>query len=201
MQTAIWEEYQDEDFTMIAMNTAEGRNLVAELVDEYGLTMPVGLGNWSHYNLYGRNSGGFTPFPVDFIVDQEGVIRYRATEYDPALMTSVIENLLGINDVGDARPSSTPPPTFRIDGVYPNPFNAQVSVELSLSGATDVRLAVFNVLGQHILSETLEAAQAGEYRWAWNGHSQNGAAVAAGTYVLRVEASGQTQNRRLLLLK
>jgi hypothetical protein len=50
------------------------------------------------------SNGGQSPFPLDYIIDQEGIIRYVATEYDPEEIIQVIEELLGL----------TPPPAIDI---------------------------------------------------------------------------------------
>lgn len=67
---------------------------VGEFTGKLGVTYPVGLEETSNYPAFAENYRGANPFPVDIIVDREGVIRYIAREYDPAAMTQVIERLL-----------------------------------------------------------------------------------------------------------
>ncbi len=45
------------------------------------------------YDAYDR-SEATAPFPLDVIVDQQGIVRYVAAEYDPDAMRAVIEELL-----------------------------------------------------------------------------------------------------------
>ena len=55
----------------------------------------------SHYRP--PEGAGSSPYPLDFIVDQSGTIRYWKTEYDPVSMIGIIEELLG-----DSIPPTTP---------------------------------------------------------------------------------------------
>ena len=47
-------------------------------------------------NTYGQYDqvGASAPFPLDVIVDQQGVVRYLNTRYDPGGMADVIDGLL-----------------------------------------------------------------------------------------------------------
>ncbi len=69
-------------------------------VDAFQVTFPVLLDTENVYSLY-RQTGGTSPFPLDYIIDQNGYIAYIRTEYDPEAMTMVIDGLLG-NSAGIA---------------------------------------------------------------------------------------------------
>ena len=38
------------------------------------------------------------PYPQDYIIDRDGIVRYWADEYDPQEVIAVIDNLLGIGE-------------------------------------------------------------------------------------------------------
>ncbi len=62
-------------------------------IQDQGITFPVlhdVSGVYGDYNL----PGGQSPYPRDFIVDQQGTLQYANTEYDPGTMTMIIESLL-----------------------------------------------------------------------------------------------------------
>ena len=67
---------------------------VQRFVERLGVTYPIGLEQTANYGGYAQNFRGANPFPVDIIVDRQGMIAYVAREYDPAAMTAVIERLL-----------------------------------------------------------------------------------------------------------
>jgi len=59
-------------------------------------TYPIGLEvDTDTYGALNANFQGPNPFPVDVIVDRNGIIQYVAREYDPDRMQTVIESLLG----------------------------------------------------------------------------------------------------------
>ncbi len=87
--------YQDEDFVILGINYAESQEVVEEFVATFGVTFPVLLdAAGGVYLTYSNN--GQSPFPLDYVIDQNGIIQYIATEYDPDEMITVIEELLGI---------------------------------------------------------------------------------------------------------
>ena len=64
-------------------------------VDKLGLTYPAGLELSSTYEALTANFEGTNPFLVDVVVDRDGTIVYVGREYDPLVLTEVIEGLLG----------------------------------------------------------------------------------------------------------
>lgn len=55
-----------------------------------------------------------------------------------------------IPTIGMVTKGSGFPTRFDLDQKYPNPFNPSTSIAFSLPEASDVRLEVFNVLGQKV---------------------------------------------------
>ncbi len=63
-------------------------------LEEAGATYPVMRDLAGTYGDY-DHLGATAPFPLDVLVDQEGIVRYVDTRYDPDALEAVIENLLG----------------------------------------------------------------------------------------------------------
>ena len=57
-----------------------------------GLTYPLLQDTWSVYNQY-YIPGGISPFPRDFIIDQQGIVQYANNEYDGDAMSLLVEEL------------------------------------------------------------------------------------------------------------
>jgi hypothetical protein len=67
---------------------------VKAFCEDIGVTYPVGVEETETYELFSQSFEGANPFPIDVIVDKQGIIRYVAREYDPARMKEVIDELL-----------------------------------------------------------------------------------------------------------
>jgi hypothetical protein len=67
---------------------------VQRFTEKLGVTFRVGLEQTANYRRFTENFRGANPFPVDVIVDRNGIVAYVAREYDPAAMEAVIQKLL-----------------------------------------------------------------------------------------------------------
>jgi len=79
---------------------------------------------------------------------------------------------------------------------YPNPFNPQTSIQYSLPSSGDVRLEIFNILGQRIaiLNDGYQSAGTHVVRF-------DAGKFAGGIYFYRLTAGPVTLIRKLVLLK
>ena len=67
-------------------------------------------------------------------------------------------------------------------------------------GCAQVRLEVFNVLGQRVATLVDEEQPAGFHAVAWDATNAAGQAVAAGVYMHRLTAGGDQHTRRMVLI-
>jgi hypothetical protein len=95
----------------------------------------------------------------------------------------------------------TVPKTFALRQNSPNPFNPATRVSYDLPKASDVRVSVFNVLGQHVKDLVNGYQEAGSYEVVWNGKDEQGASVASGVYFYRIKTSEFSDTKKMLLLK
>jgi len=96
--------------------------------------------------------------------------------------------------VGDE--SASLPTAIGLGQPYPNPFNSTAMIPLELSAHARVELSVFDVLGRRVATLVDGALEAGSHRIAWNAED-----VAAGVYFVRLQAAGEMQTRKMLLVK
>jgi hypothetical protein len=86
---------------------------------------------------------------------------------------------------------------------YPNPFNNRTTIRYNLVGhmGREVELAVYNLLGQRVtvLKQIIESG--GNHTAAWDGRDSSGESVPSGVYFYVLKADGETQCRKMLLLK
>lgn len=93
------------------------------------------------------------------------------------------------------------PGTFALEANYPNPFNPSTLIRYQLPEAAQVRIAVFNVLGQRVRTLVATEQAAGRYEVVWNGLDDGQQATASGVYLYRMEAGPFIETRTMLLVK
>ncbi len=98
MEERFYQKYRSAGLIMVAIDPdAEDyaqQSEVANFVDTLGVTYPVGVEETANYPLFTQNFTGVNPYPVDILVDKQGIVRYVAREYDPAAMDAMIQQLL-----------------------------------------------------------------------------------------------------------
>jgi hypothetical protein len=79
---------------------------------------------------------------------------------------------------------------------YPNPFNPATTIRYSLPEASNVKLTVFNILGQEVITLVDGYKAAGTYEVSFNANS-----LSSGVYIYRLETPGFVMNKKMNLLK
>ena len=101
----------------------------------------------------------------------------------------------------DADEIAARPETFTLSQNYPNPFNPTTTIQFSLPEAGEVSLEVFNILGQRVNSVVTGMLPPGTHTVRWDGTDCRGSSVASGVYFYRLTVAGQTETRKMTLLK
>ena len=89
----------------------------------------------------------------------------------------------------------------KLEQNQPNPFNPDTRIFFTLDTPAKVKLEVFNVLGQHVVTLVDEALPAGEHEAYWDGRNGSGYPAASGVYFYRLETPRSAQSKMMLLLK
>ena len=95
----------------------------------------------------------------------------------------------------------TRPEVFSLANNYPNPFNPATTIKYALPQAADVELTVYNVLGQPVRTLIAEHQNAGRYVVEWDATNDSGHSLSSGMYFYRLEAGGDLEVKKMLLLK
>ncbi|MCF7809945.1 FG-GAP-like repeat-containing protein [bacterium] len=88
------------------------------------------------------------------------------------------------------------PQTVSLSEAYPNPFNAVIRLSYTIPEESFVKLAVYDLRGNEV--EVLASGQqtAGYYSTNWNGIH-----VPSGVYMVRLEAGGKVDVRKVVLMR
>ena len=93
------------------------------------------------------------------------------------------------------------PRDFTISQNFPNPFNATTTVRYSLPENANVRLEIFNILGQKVKTLVNEPQSAGYKQVLWDGRNDQGDGVSSGVYFYRINAGKFRDVMKMSLLK
>jgi len=88
------------------------------------------------------------------------------------------------------------PAVFALDQNYPNPFNPSTTIEYSLPEGGQVRLDVFNAIGERVATLVDNRQDAGRYRATFDATP-----LPSGVYLYRLNAGGNVSVKRMILMK
>ena len=196
LRDAVTEAYQMNIITTSLPNGYLNENY-NQTIEARGGTLPY------HFSVYAGT------LPPDLALDPNtGVISGQFTSVDTFTFTIrctdssapvkiddqdytvIVQNSEGVSEDGNV------PTDFMLLGNYPNPFNSSTIIRLNLPQAGQIRIDIYNMLGQKI--ETLYDGfmSAGEKEVVWNGGD-----VSSGVYFYRVTSGERTATHKMLMLK
>jgi hypothetical protein len=88
-----------------------------------------------------------------------------------------------------------------LSSIQPNPFASQSRISFTLPTAAHVRLAIYSASGRRIRTVAAGSYVAGEHTVSWDGRDGTGRRVATGIYFCRLEAEGEVDSDKLVLVK
>ena len=98
-----------------------------------------------------------------------------------------------LTDVADEQKLPT---EFALMQNYPNPFNPTTTITYHLPKASNVKLKVYDILGNEIATLVDEEESAGVYEINFN-HNK----LASGVYLYKLQAGGFTETRKMILMR
>ena len=142
------------------------------------------------YSFVDRSASGAEYYRLQ-ITDTSGAIGYSRS--------SKVLRVTGIKN-------GIPPGSFSLEQNYPNPFNPKTKIRFSVptqsgrdgqvSGSSDVKLTVFDILGREVAVLVNERKAAGDYEVSFDA-----AGLASGVYVYRLTAGPFVTSRSMVLVK
>ena len=88
------------------------------------------------------------------------------------------------------------PDQFELSQNYPNPFNPSTTIQFSLPKQTQLKINLYNMLGEQVA-----AIAEGMYESGYHKVTFNASGLPSGTYVYRLESSEFVQAKKMILLK
>ena len=88
------------------------------------------------------------------------------------------------------------PDGFKLSQNYPNPFNPTTTINYTIPKASNVRIEVFNILGQSVQLLENSFKTAGSYSTTFDAKS-----LASGIYLYRLTAGNFIEIKKMIVLK
>ena len=88
------------------------------------------------------------------------------------------------------------PTTFKLNQNYPNPFNPSTKINFSIPFSSNVRLEIFNALGQSVETMIDGFLDAGIYNVGFDARY-----LTSGIYYYKIQANGYSLTKKMLLVK
>jgi len=85
---------------------------------------------------------------------------------------------------------------------YPNPFNPVTTISYSLRTSGDIKLSIYDLLGQEVTTLINAHRNGGQvYQVIWDGRNNHSQPLPSGIYFTRLSTSEQTLTKKITLLK
>jgi hypothetical protein len=97
--------------------------------------------------------------------------------------------------------AGTVPVEHSLSQNYPNPFNPSTKITVTVAKRDQVRLIVYNIIGQEVVRLMDGQHNTGTYEVTWNGKNYFGQMVASGLYIYRLEIGNFSSTKKMLLTK
>ncbi len=93
------------------------------------------------------------------------------------------------------------PRQYSLSQNYPNPFNPVTWIHYELPVSGEVRLEIYNILGQRVRSLVSGWQSAGRYDVEWRGENDGGLPQGSGIYMYRFRSGDYNRTLKMMLMK
>ena len=80
--------------------------------------------------------------------------------------------------------------------IYPNPFEHFLNIEYDISSQTNVRLTIFNSIGEPVRQLVNQVQEPDHYTIQWDSHLQS-----SGIYIIKLEVGAKQTIQKVTLLR
>jgi hypothetical protein len=121
----------------------------------------------------------------------------RGVMPDPLLLDKIKMTINYNNVVADVNESlSEVPAEYTLEQNYPNPFNPSTKINFSLPADSEIKLKIFDVLGNEVANPVSGYYLAGNYSVEFNAKG-----LASGIYIYQLNYNGKIISKKMTLLK
>lgn len=104
--------------------------------------------------------------------------------------------VLSVQPKGETVESADLPESVKLNPNYPNPFNPATTIPYELTEDAEVKLTVWNMIGQKVATLVDGLVEAGSHEETWNASN-----MPSGIYIARFEVGSKVFTRKMTLIK
>ncbi|MCL5031147.1 MAG: T9SS type A sorting domain-containing protein [Bacteroidetes bacterium] len=116
-------------------------------------------------------------------------------------LIAVIKTSSGQSLAKAIRISVEAPKEYKLYNNYPNPFNPSTKIAFELPKAEQVKLTIYDILGNEVVQLENEELPAGYHEVTWNGMNSNGEQVSSGVYLYRLSTKVWSKVMKMMVVK
>ena len=149
-----------------------------------------------------------------FVIDHEGIVRYRSGYaplgdrfVDGEIRDAVEASLEDLADFLEEEEVTTEvaaspqvPARFEVGQAYPNPFNSETTLSFTVNSAGPLTLVLSDLSGR-VVRDWSGRYEAGRHSLTWDGRDREGNALASGVYIASARQGSRVITRKVTLLK
>jgi hypothetical protein len=143
---------------------------------------------------------GMFPNPLlqdDFTFTKEGAAMSGSFDWSDIDLASWATSNGFAQLSADGETAMVIPTSYSLEAAYPNPFNASTTIRVNLPESADLKIAVFNLLGQRVALLTDSRLNAGKHAFTFDGND-----MASGVYLVRATVAGKiNEAQKVVLMK
>ncbi len=136
-----------------------------------------------------------TQMPFDFAYSTSAASYSASTSGEP------VGSVVWFPGFSDVKYMSAVPVEYELLNNYPNPFNPTTNITYSIPEKAEVKLTIFNALGQEVATLLNTTQNAGTYQYTWNGYSNGGVKLTSGIYFCHLKAGSFVATQKMIMLK
>ena len=158
------------------------------------------------YGLVRNGDWGQATIPVEVLRGLYIDLRMLSYEFvileeQGAQCTFALDDIYWAGGVSGVDEGVTEVKPFELQPNYPNPFNPHTTIGFALKEASDVRLEIYNILGQKVKTLLSERMQPGEHSTVWDGTDAGNRPLASGIYFYNLSTNQGSTYKKCILLK
>ncbi len=166
-------------------------------VDNYGFDVErkINEGEWSSLGFVEGHGNSNSPKNYSF-TDNDlfaggSKFQYRLKQIDTD----------GKYEYSDVVEVEIKPTQFELSQNFPNPFNPSTTIRFSLPKETQLKINIYNMLGELVETIADGTYEAGYHKVTFQASSAKGGGLPSGAYIYRIESADFVQVRKMILIK